>query len=250
MFDDDDDEGEPKKKGKGLLIFLDILIAIFAVLIICTSIIYFAPDSKAAGVLNNGIDKIVSLFNGQDDPTPVPEPVAQQEESEVEKAVAAHGEAVNVASVVWNKDLIFDDSLDYGTEGLSSARSWTDSAEFTAEDGTKITYSKAVVDCVINYFSSLYDRVNNGTDTVLTYVDPESSLYSQLSAITSGEKARSLSELQIGEILRDGNDFYALVKTSEQEEGSTEASVSTKTIHLKAGDKMLIEEVADAKALS
>ncbi|MGI6177672.1 MAG: zinc-ribbon domain-containing protein [Eubacterium sp.] len=247
MFNDEDDEVETKKKGKGLLIFLDILIVIFAVLIVCTSIIFFAPDSKAADVLNKGIDKIVAVFTGEDTTTTVPDPVTPVEESEVEKAITEHGDAANIDSVTWNDQLIFDASVDYGIEGLGSAGNWTDSASFTAEDGTQITYTKAVVDSTINYFSALYDRMNNGTDSVLAYIDPDSTLYSQVSAIAPGENARTLSELQFGEILRNGNDFYVLVKISEQEAGKTDVSVSTKTVHLKAGDKMLVSEVVDAK---
>ena len=56
--------------------------------------------------------------------------------------------------------------------------------------------------------------------------------------------------LQFGSIrenTKEGNrDYYALIRVAETEEGKDGAEVSTKVVHLKAGDKaMMIEEIAD-----
>ena len=104
---------------------------------------------------------------------------------------------------------------------------------------------------MVSYYSSLLDRINSGSDTVLSLIDPDSQLYGTVSAISGdGVVKRGIDVLQFGSIrenTKEGNrDYYALIRVAETEEGKDGAEVSTKVVHLKAGDKaMMIEEIAD-----
>ena len=58
---------------------------------------------------------------------------------------------------------------------------------------------------MIEYYSAYCERMNSGSDKVLSFIDNSSELYKQVEAITEGTDPHSISSLSFGDIVSEAN---------------------------------------------
>ncbi|MBQ6663332.1 MAG: hypothetical protein IJM69_07320, partial [Firmicutes bacterium] len=255
IFNDDDvDDRRGGRKGGRLKIFLlDLLILILAILVVCSAILVFFEGSPVANTLQKGIDTIIAKVTGEE-PEAAEAATEEPALSMVQKAIndsLNRNSNGNLKEIAEDTALTFKEGITYDVRGIGDSTTFNDSQWYTNASGQAVNYSDEIVGTVVSYYSSLLDRINSGSDTVLSLIDPDSQLYGTVSAISGdGVVKRGIDVLQFGSIrenTKEGNrDYYALIRVAETEEGKDGAEVSTKVVHLKAGDKaMMIEEIAD-----
>lgn len=254
IFNDDDDDddrgaGREKKRGRARLIILDIIIVILAICVVIGGILVFAEGTPVADKLQNGINKVISLFKGGETQPEEQGGSGQQAVSDTGAAIDRQaGSYTDIGSISEDTALRFEKGRDYGMEGLDGSRRNKDSVWYAAEDGQAVSYCDAVVDTVLAYYSGLTKRMNEGSDEVLSLIDPDSALYGVISAITQDTgNTHGISTVQIGEIRNNEQDYFVLVRIGETKNDGAPA-VATRAIRMRCADnKALIEEIVEVE---
>jgi hypothetical protein len=238
IFEDDSDVGyqeeKPKKSHRGLIIFLDIIIVILLIMTILSAIMYFKPESKAADYIRGGLDKVLELTDkGKHNDLPEVEP--GMEKSLVEEAITSLSGYKNVKSFNYDSNLRMVGTSEYPIEGAGKADTIEDNDENTED----------IIKAAAAYIDSLYERKNTGSDDVLNLIEKDSPLYTQVEALTGGNEETLVSDLTFGEIENDGDNYFVIMKLTEQSGGPDgEENVSTRLIHFtKDSDRFLAAEV-------
>lgn len=239
IFNDDEEE-EPAHGKRAKVIALDVLIILLLIGTLITGILAFAPNSGAAKAIRSGFHTVQSVFTGKPQ-TPVEKPGDNVEESLVAAAIAKidGGKMAHIEAIEEDSALVFKDA--YGV----NATEFTD-MEWQADD-TASLYSEKIVKTTVEYFSKLTDRMNAGSEDVLSLIDPDSALYGQVKAISKGEKETVINKLQIGEIKGSGSDYYCLVRVLDKAGGENRTEIFV--VRLKATDSgMPVKQVEDITA--
>ena len=238
---DDDDDDDDENQGKGKLILLDIIIVLLAICVVISGILVFAEDSAIAQHIRGGLDKIISIFQG-DEETPEEPPAEDKtpQTSVIQNAIQSQKDRNmngNITEILENTDLVFDASVDYGVSGLSDAADFIDTQFYTNDEGKTVNLSEELVGTTIEYFSSLVERMNNGDDAVLKLIDEESDLYKQVNAMSGdGSVTHEMSKLRIGELRGSDGKYFLIVKTTESTDGGEDEG-STRIVSLITGEK-------------
>ena len=95
-----------------------------------------------------------------------------------------------------------------------SASGFTD-GEWPGDASAKKT-SEKIISTMIEYYSAYCERMNSGSDKVLSFIDNSSELYKQVEAITEGTDPHSISSLSFGDIVSEGNSYYSLVRVTDR----------------------------------
>lgn len=228
VFRDDDDDEEEKEKGgclKVIAIFLCILVVIELAIL---GVQYFAPDSQAGKMIDQGYQYIVNLLSGSEAPEEDAEAGAA---SEIENIISAQMNLnQNIVSVTENKALLFEEDEDYGYAEMADTYAFQNSPWYDKEDGTSVTFGDAIVGTLIQYYSALPDKMNGVNNDIVDFVDNTSDFYEEVDAIESEtDKGYVIKQLEIGEIRTGGSGFYVLasvtIADNQDEEGATEKQI-------------------------
>ena len=243
--DDDDDNPAEKKSGRAKLIVLDIIIVILVVVTLITAVMAFFPESAVASKLRKSFDQITSVMhsdrsekNGNTSAnTALP---ASPEASAADDTVAGQAlkslaltSADNITAISADDTLKFKDT--YGV----SASGFTD-GEWPGDASAKKT-SEKIVSTMIEYYSAYCERMNSGSDKVLSFIDNSSELYKQVEAITEGTDPHSISSLSFGDIVSEGNSYYSLVRVTDNIGGKETSSIYVVTLN----DSMAVTAMTD-----
>lgn len=256
IFNNDDyDYDDSEKSGRAKLIILDILIAVLAVCVLITAILVFAGDTAVGQKLQSilGINKTTEeevAPGGQQVEENTGEETATQEPSIIETAIQQQaGKNKNITEVAEDTALQFTEDRDYGMVGVEYASLFTDADWYTTGDGVTVKYTPELVGTVMEYYSLLQDRYNEGSDEVLNLVDDYADYYYEVAAITPEEGVTyKYNKLQIGEIRQDGSEFYVLTRLAETISTSEDPVVTMQLVRLDTSDnRVLVEEVTDVQ---
>lgn len=229
VFRDDEDDDEEKEKGgclKAIAIILCILVIIELGIL---GVQYFAPNSKAGKLVDQGYRYIINLISGTEEEPE--EPVETEGPSEVEQIISAQmGKNENIVAVTENTALVFEEDKDYGFTELPDTYAFQNSPWYDNEEGHSVTFGDEIIGTLIQYYSALSDRMNNVNQDVFDFVDNTSEFYAEVEAIEgSDDSAFSIENLEIGEIRTGGSGFYIMTRLTtvdkEQTEGETEVQV-------------------------
>ena len=245
IFDDeDDDDYDYEKRGGCKTLILDIIIVILLIIVGISCLLIFLPDHA----ISRKIKSYIPFFNQsaieQVDPapeTPVdedpqPEPEPEPQISDTAAAINKFAAAItNLGTVSEDQSILFTSGTDYGIEGIEQAAPFTNSAWYSAEDGTEVTYIDAAVDTVLSYYSKLMGKLNEDDSAVMELISEDSQLYGSLSAISANpEIVYSIEDLKIGEIRSSESDFYVLVRVTEKLSTEDAPEVRTELVHMQA----------------
>ncbi len=248
VFADDDDDVEKPKKGKALKVIAAILCILVVAELIMIGIQYFAPESKAAGVINNAYSKVAALITGgEQEPQEPAEP--QSEESEIAQLIEAKKDlGKNIAAVEEDQSLVYEDGEDYGFEGFSNAYTFADKPWYTDEDGTSVTYGEEIIGTTIGYYSSWVDKINGKNKKVLDYVDDTSEFYTEIEALKGEEDVQyGINKLAIGEIRAGSAGFFVLVTVTKTDSDSGKDTAEKQIIYMEPANKAM--KIVDIKEI-
>ena len=157
--------------------------------------------------------------------------------------------AEEIARVEESGELRFVIEKDYGVEGITKAISFDDDIWYMSEHTENIHYTPELVGFAIDYYSKLYKRINKDDDAVLKLIVPDSKLMGDVSAVKKDAIVlHHLNKLEIGEIRRNGNDFYMMVRLSESTNDGKADSQVTKVLRMTTDNKEVkMAEIVDAK---
>lgn len=226
--DDDEDDDEKKEKG-GCLKVIAILLCILVVIELgILGVQYFAPNSQAAGYVDQAYQYVVNLINGADE-------VENQEEvsgpSEIEQIITKQmTKNKNIVSVAENSQLYFAEGEDYGYEEFADTYAFQNSPWYDSEEGESISFGDEIIGTLIQYYSALADKMNDVNDDVFDFVDNTSALYEELETIEGAADLNYvINNLEIGEIRTGAKGFYVLTRVNtvdaQHSEGETEMQV-------------------------
>ena len=245
--DDDVDYDTGRRKGRAKLIFLDILIVILALCVVCAAILVFAEGSPLAKKLQGGIDKIVSLITGEEaGGDEQPGDTVSYTTAAIENQISRNS---NIDEIAEDTALNFSADHDYGVPDVLNYNVFEDSVFYEDGSGKQVNYSDEVIGTIIEYYSKLVDRMNTNDQGVLDLIVPGSQLYGGVSAITADPAVQhDITKLQIGEVRENDRNFYVLVRATQTATGVTDPTISTQVLHLTVdGNKVFINDIVDAK---
>lgn len=233
LFDDgddfDDEDAKEHKKGKALNVIIGILVVIVILNLAAVGILMLAPDSAPARYINEGYNKVISLFKGEDAEEPAPASVDVPEEEELTGTAALvdaeKNMAPNISTLQADTGLLIPSNLYGKIGGLEDSEPFVDMAWFTDEDGNTVNYGNAVVGKVLEHFSHMVDTRNEEMEENVTF---------------------DMTTLVVGEIRQYENHFYVMTETNEVTSDSSDAVTGRYVVHLIAEDKTVtVEEVID-----
>lgn len=249
-----------ERSGRIKIILLDILIVILAICVVIAGILALAEDSaiaqKIKGILHMGTTTEEPV-EGEGE-----EPGEEETQEETEPQVSPITSAIisgavrnaNIGEIAEDTALLFANDKDYGMEGVEYAAVFNDTAWYTGGDGNNVTYLPELIGTVIEYYSKLVDRYNEGNEAVLDLVDPESSLYQELKdnlpeTDEAGEIIKhEITKLQIGETRKGDTEFYMLVRVAQTVSNQEDPVIETKLIRLETeSNKVVIEEIVNVQ---
>ena len=80
------------------------------------------------------------------------------------------------------------------------------------EDNYPVYYDEQVVGEIIDFESNLVNLMRDGDEAVLGSIDPDSNLYTEISALSGQGMEGDFEKLEIGEIRQAGNHYYVWVR--------------------------------------
>lgn len=217
LFDEDDDEEEPVKKHTLLKVIITLLVIALVAEGAILAIKFIAPESKASQMINNAIFKVADLFTGKE--TPQNSDVQQTEVKDVYLSNIVTEKSVDVksiGSVIYNPELVYDNSKIYSFEEISSADEFVD-AEW---QGMSATYGEKLLETIINHYDGW---IETNKDKSLV----------------------GINTLEIGEIKTGQTGFYTLCRvTYAGADGSEITDVQT-VYTVISNELMVINEIKE-----
>ena len=153
----------------------------------------------------------------------------------------------NIGTIKDTPSLRFDVERDYGVKDVTKAITFDD-AIWYINDGTEVIhYTSELIGLAIEYYSALYERKNNGSQDVLKLITPKSRLLGTVTAIKKDPVViYTLKELEIGELRRLGDDFYLMVRLTEQTNDGNPQTETVQVMRLETEDhEARVAEIAD-----
>ena len=131
---------------------------------------------------------------------------------------------------------------DTGLAGADAAGEFED-ATWETSDGRETTYADSLIACVLSFYRARNARINNGEDTVLSLIDPDSDLYAEVAAESGTGGTQTLDVLELGTVRQNGEDFYIITRVHEHRGEGSEETLSTEALRLHAaGGNVLVAE--------
>lgn len=217
LFDGDDDEEEPIKKHTFLKVIITLLVIALVVEGAILAIKFIAPESKASQMINNAIFKVADIFTGKE--TPENNDVQQTEVKDVyisNIVTEKSADVKTIGSVIYNPELVYDNSKIYSFEEISSADEFVD-AEW---QGMSATYGEKLLETIINHYDGW---IETNKDKSLV----------------------GINTLEIGEIKTGQTGFYTLCRvTYAGADGSEITDVQT-VYTVISNELMVINEIKE-----
>lgn len=247
VFGDDDDEDSGKKKGKGLKTLAVILCLLVVAELCVIGIQYFAPDSSAGKMINNGYRHVLELVSGEkqapEDGTDNAQASEIQDIIDAQKAMNQ-----NIGVIEEDKNLVFESDRDYGFDGFASSYAFDNEPWYTNDEGTSVTYGDEIIGTIIRYYSSWVDYINGETDQVLDYIDPTSDFYTEIEETYSEEGIDyGINRLSIGEIRAGSAGFYVMVSTATVNSENKKETVENQVVYMEPDKKTM--KIVDIKKI-
>ncbi len=215
---DDVDEGE-KSGGKGRLalkIVLIVLIVILAAEVVGMGIRFLAPQSAAAEFIDNQLNKVIQLITGDDTEYSViaaqvrAEPM--EDKTDLIRSQRDRNVDDNIKEITYSSDLAYDQERDAEVSDLVLSQPMTQVEWGRDEDNYPVYYDEQVVGEIIDFESNLANLMRDGDEAVLGSIDPDSNLYTEISALSGQGMEGDFEKLEIGEIRQAGNHYYVWVR--------------------------------------
>lgn len=249
-FDDNDDfeakeakEVGPKKKGSALRVIIVILVLAVVLEggILCVK--HFAPDSSLAKTIDDTYLKIAGLFGGGENGGEEPVDTTTDIAAIIEAVKASNA---NIGVVEENKELVFQENVNYGFDEITSCYDFTDSIWYLAEDGTEIKYGNELVGTLISYYSQWVDLANGTNDDVIELVKEDTELHDRLKGITPDDAVTyGINKLQIGQIKTGEKGFYAYTAVTKVDSATNKESVEKNIVYMEPNGKSM--QIIDIK---
>lgn len=248
-FDDNDDfeakEGKevgPKKKGSALKVIIVILVLAVVLEggILCVK--HFAPDSSLAKTIDDTYLKIAGLFGGDEEGN---EPVATS--TDIAAIIEAQSSKnANIGVIEENKELLFQENVNYGFDEITSCYDFTDSIWYLAEDGSEIKYGNEFVGTLIAYYSQWVDLANGTDDDVLKLVKEDTELYDRLKGIVPDDAITyGINKLQVGQIKTGEKGFSVYTAVTKVDSATNKESVEKNIVYMEPNEKSM--QIIDIK---
>lgn len=217
LLDEKDDEEEPVKKHT----FLKVIIALLIIALVAEGTVlaikFIAPNSKASQMINNMIFKVADIFTGEE--VSQDSGVRRNEVKDVylSNIVAEKSADVKtIGSVIYNPELVYDNSKIYAFEEISAADEFVD-AEW---QGMSATYGEKLLETIINHYDG-WMETNKDKSLV------------------------GINTLEIGEIKTGQTGFYTLCRvTYAGADGSEITDVQT-VYTVISNELMVINEIKE-----
>lgn len=217
LFDEDDDEEEPVNKHTFLKVIITLLVIALVAEGAILAIKFIAPESKASQMINNAIFKVADLFTSKE--TPQNGDVQQTEVKDVYLSnivTEKSADVKSIGSVIYNPELVYDNSKIYSFEEISSADEFVD-AEW---QGMSATYGEKLLETIINHYDGW---IETNKDKSLV----------------------GINTLEIGEIKTGQTGFYTLCRvTYAGADGSEITDVQT-VYTVISNELMVINEIKE-----
>ena len=246
----DNQDEENGESGEKKLWFLDTLIVILVIILIVLGIGIAAPNTYVGGKINNGFNWVVNKIVGgqekavttkQEENKKAQTPKKSPLETAVDKANELHLSSIKLTA---NKDL---NVPDWGANALAEGaeiKPYTSQVWYTSDDGKAVSYDDELIKAVYGYYSTLPLKIKEGSDEVLKYISPDSTLYAQTNDLeVNSDSDFQISSLEVGNIGYDGEYYYVPVIVKGNTTG--ENNQAKDVVKLKAENKeALIFDIA------
>ena len=238
---------EPEaKKSKALFIVVDIVV-VLAILAVCAfAILRFAPESGAAEFIQNGISKVVGIFDksAADSVDDATEEMAKEAENIVIPPTADMNTLVNgqlfnnknIRNIVHSPDAVFQSDKAYTIEGISTSTPiennyWTDG------DQGQVMYDEQAVATIIRFNSNLVSYINDNNQAIFEDIEMGSNAEPKLAGFIASIDKIDFTTLGIGEIRTDGKNFFVwTIETITETVNSKESQKTYKRVYMLTPD--------------
>ena len=214
--EDDYDEEEGGKGRVVLKIILALLIIILVVEVAGMGIRFLAPQSKAAEFIDTQLNKVIQLITGDDTEYSVIAAQVRQEpmedKTDLINAQIGQNKNGNIESITYSPDLVYDQETDGEISDLVLSTPMTVVEWGRAEDNSPVYFDEQVVGNIIAFESNKVELMNNGDETVLEMIDPETALYKDMKKLKGKKMSGDFKKLEIGEIRQAGSNYYVWVR--------------------------------------
>ncbi|MDR3072988.1 MAG: hypothetical protein LBU41_05795, partial [Clostridiales Family XIII bacterium] len=233
-------EKPAKRKHSGLVItiLIDILIILAVLLLACFAILKIAPESSVGKIINEGATKIISMIglDKSGDKVDVKDNDNAANGSMVsetsDKETLITGQLYNnvnslIANVYYDSEAKYRADMDYPMGGLNDSESIKNNL-WTEDERGPILYDETAVGTVIRFNALVMDYIDNGNADVLSDLLEGSEAEGRLSEMIGTMEYYSIDSLGIGEIRRNGDEFFVwtIEKVTETQGGiSTEKTL-------------------------
>ncbi len=248
IFDDEEDD-EPEGKGGKFLKVLAIILCILVVIeLTVLGIQRFAPNSKAAEVINDAYNKVIEIFTGSEG---VQNPEEMEGPTEIQQIITHQMEKnENIVVVEENTRLLFEEGKDYGYSDFKDSFAFQNSAWYDTEDGSSITFADEIVGTLIQYYSALVDKKNGVNNDVIDFVDKNSAFFETVDAIKGTEDSSyGINYLEIGEIRTGEKGFYVITRITAVDKGNPNGAVEKHIVYLEPNTSKKEMKIKDIKTI-
>ena len=177
---------------------------------------FLAPQSKAAEFIDTQLNKVIQLITGEDTEYSViaaqvrTEPM--EDKTDLINAQINKNKNGNIGSIVYNADLVYDQSTDGKISDLVLSTPMT-VVEWGRDDKNyPVYYDEQVVGQIIAFESNKVELMNNSDEKVMEMIDPEMPLYKETASLKGKKMSGEFKKLEIGEIRQAGSNYYVWVR--------------------------------------
>ena len=189
---------------------------ILAAEVVGMGIRFLAPQSAAAEFIDNQLNKVIQLITGDDTEYSViaaqvrTEPM--EDKTDLIRSQRDRNVDDNIKEITYSSDLAYDQERDAEVSDLVLSQPMTQVEWGRDEDNYPVYYDEQVVGEIIDFESNLVNLMRDGDEAVLGSIDPDSNLYTEISALSGQGMKGDFEKLEIGEIRQAGNHYYVWVR--------------------------------------
>lgn len=214
---DDDEYEETGGKGRiALKIILVVLIVILVAEVVGMGIRFLAPQSKAAELIDNQLNKIIQLITGDDTEYSVVAMQARTEpmddKTDLINAQKGKNKDGNIEAITYSPGLGYDQQTDGQISDLVLSQPMTVVEWGKDEENYPVYYDEQVIGRIIAFESNKVNLMNKGNKKVLDMIDPNTTLYAETAALEGQQMDGRFTKLEIGEIRQAGTNYYVWVR--------------------------------------
>ncbi len=233
-------EEKPKKKKRK---WLKRTAGVLLILIIAAVLLATVGKETAVGAaLRDTFNNVFGVKTESTDGASVEPPeemVITATDTLIGQSIAKYiDQAKNITTVKEAPDLRFNVEKDYGVEGILDAISFDDDLWYMNDHSENVHYTPELVSFVMDYYSKLNARQNHDSDDVLKIIVPKTKLLGDVTAIKADPViVHTYDLLEIGEIRRNKDDFYVMVRLTESTNDGHPSKKVTKVVRIRTYDK-------------